>query len=258
MTVSRKKRYKNRIKAMISLQLYKFSILFLINSILHHRSIVPKKLVFNLSSLQSTYSTVGGEAMETRKSSSPDTVLSPEEVKEFSDAKDKLFITLYRRRATYFNRWVEVTDKYFTVLEEGNLRSVDKQTRFIDEVIEKYAKRTEHRREKFKAKFRHAVSDDGRTIPFLDDLDVLIWPQNRAHREILIEKENEYHRLNQVINPDTIIPQEKSAPEQGTTPGSATAQAEDSSEDWKSEAGEADAESYVPFLHICILSCYSF
>lgn len=243
---------------MISLQLYKLSILFLIDSILHHRSIVPKKLVFNLSSSQSTYSTVEGEAMETRKSSSPDTVLGPEEAKEFSDAKDKLFITLYRRRATYFNRWVKVTDKYFTALEEGNLRSVDRQTRFIDEVIEKYAKKTEHRRENFKAKFRHAVSDDGRTIPFLGYMDVLIRPQSRAHREILIEKENEYHKLNQVINPDTKIQQEKSAPEKGTTPGSATAQAEDSSEDWKSEAGETDAESYVPFPPYLYSSCYSF
>lgn len=144
--------------------------------------------------------------METRKSSSPDTVLGSEDVKAFDAAKDELFIYIYQKRPVYFNRWLEVTKNYFRALDKGDQITVDKQARFIDEVIEKYAIRTEKRRRKFKAKFQHAVSDDGETIPFLNGMDVLIWPQDTSHRTALIQKEDEYRQLNQVINPDTRIP----------------------------------------------------
>lgn len=190
--------------------------------------------------------------METRKSSSPETVLGPEEVKAFTKAKDKLFITLYRKRATYFKRWLRVTDRYFTALEQKDRTIEDIQRNFINDVIEKYAKRIEHRKERFKQKFQHAVSDDGKTIPFLNDMDVLIWPESRAHREALIRKEKEYHQKNQELNPDTKILQEKPVSEEGTPLG-VVMQARDSSEDWESQGEESDTRSYVPFSMIHLL-----
>lgn len=179
--------------------------------------------------------------METRKSSSPETVLGAEDIKAFSEAKNKLFITLYRRRATYFKRWRIVTMRYFTTLENLNPPSegtLKKLTDDVNDVIEKYAARTERRRENFKASFRHAVSDDGKTIPFLKGMDVLIWPDSKAHRKDLIENENLYHQENQRINPDTKV-------EQGNP--QSDAQEQDRSGDWESQAGESDASSYVPF-----------
>ncbi|RAO68342.1 uncharacterized protein BHQ10_004354 [Talaromyces amestolkiae] len=180
--------------------------------------------------------------METRKSSSPDTVLGPEEVEAFSKAKDKLFITLYRKRATYFKRWLRVTDRYFTALEEHDRTIENIQRNFIDDVIDKYAMRIEHRKERFKNKFRHAVSDDGKTLPFLNGMDLLIWPKNRAHREELIEKENEYHQKNQKINPDTQM-QKKPVSEGTPLDGNAAVQAQGGSEDWERQAEESDTGS---------------
>jgi hypothetical protein len=192
MTVSKGKQYKTRV--------------FYNDSILHHTSTTQKKQVLTLPLSEYLHSTTGEEGMETRKSSSPDTVLGSEDVKAFAAAKDELFIYLYQKRTTYFNRWLEVTENYFNALDKGDQISMDKQAKSIDDVIEKYTKRTERRRRKFKANFQHAVSDDGETIPFLNGMDVLIWPQDTSHRKALIQKEDEYRQLNQVINPDTRIP----------------------------------------------------
>lgn len=55
MTVSRRKQYKTRVEAMVSLQLYKLSIIFLVDSIVHHTSTTQKKQVPELSLLESLH-----------------------------------------------------------------------------------------------------------------------------------------------------------------------------------------------------------
>lgn len=194
--------------------------------------------------------------MEQRNVSSPKSVksqLSPEEVRQLDQAKDELFVQLYRKRRIYFERWRKVTLMYFAAIERGKKNAEMLQEDNIADVIERYNDRIARKRNAFKERFPYETADDNETIRYLDGLDKLVKPENRSHRKALIRKEKEYHEKNQILNPNTRIPQEDAA-----------LQAEESSydddqaplaADWKSEAGVSDTESYeilflIPFgLH---------
>lgn len=190
--------------------------------------------------------------METRKSSSsPDTVLGPEEVKAFEAAREELFIQIFRKREKYFQRWREVTLKYFAAIDKGMEEAKNKHEVNIADVIERYARRIKERRGKFIKRYSYELVNDDGTLPYLDGLDKLVKPVDRSHRKDLIRKEGEYRAKNRRLNPDTRISQENPSSDDGTPPGNATLQEEDSSyedeqvpaaADWKSEAG-SDIES---------------
>lgn len=191
--------------------------------------------------------------MEQRNVSSPKSVksqLSPEEVRQLDQAKDELFVQLYRKRRIYFERWRKVTLMYFAAIERGKKNAEMLQEDNIADVIERYNDRIARKQNAFKDRFPYETADDNETIRYLDGLDQLVKPENRSHRKALIRKEKEYHEKNQILNPNTRIPQEDAA-----------LQAEESSydddqaplaADWKSEAGVSDTESYetiflIPF-----------
>ncbi|EEA24833.1 hypothetical protein TMatcc_007934 [Talaromyces marneffei ATCC 18224] len=193
--------------------------------------------------------------MATRNSSSPKSVkseLSPAEVRELEQAKDKLFIQIYMKRRVYFKRWRTVTLRYFAAIDKGKENAKRLQEDNIDDVITRYAKRIKDKRDKFIKKYSFETADDDETIRYLDGMDTLVKPVDRTHRKALIRKEGEYREKNQTLNPDTKIPPEKSSSEGGTPPGNVPAQGEESSYedehvpaagDWKSQAGDSDAES---------------
>lgn len=170
--------------------------------------------------------------METRNSSSPKSVksqLSAEEVRQWNQARDELFIRIYQKRKVYFKRWREVTSKYFAAIDKDMENAKNKHEVNIANVIERYAERTQERREKFIKRYSYDLVNDDGTLPYLDGLDKLVKPVDKHHRRALIEKQREYDAKNQRLNPDTKIPQENPASDDGAPPGNATLQEEDSS-----------------------------
>ena len=143
--------------------------------------------------------------METQRSSSPQSVLSAEEVKQWNRARDELFIQIYRRRGVYFQRWREVTLKYFAASDKGveNAKKVHENN--IADVIERYANKIKKRRDKFIKNYSYELVNGDGTIPYLDGLDKLVKPVDRSHRKDLIRKEREYREKNEQLNPNTKV-----------------------------------------------------
>ncbi|PCH00135.1 Hypothetical protein PENO1_047940 [Penicillium occitanis (nom. inval.)] len=189
--------------------------------------------------------------METQNSSSPQSVLSAEEVKQWNRARDELFIQIYRRRGVYFQRWREVTLKYFAAIDKGMENAKKVHENNIADVIERYANKIKKRRDKFIKSYSYELVNDDGTLSYLDGLDKLVKPVDRSHRKDLIRKEREYREKNERLNPDTKVLQGISVPNDGNPPGNATQEAEESSyedelpaaADWKSEAGDSDTDS---------------
>lgn len=189
--------------------------------------------------------------METRKSSSADTVLGPEEVKAWEAARDELFIQIFQKRKRYFERWQDVTLKYFAAIDKRMEKAKNFHEDNIADVIKRYSNKIKERRDNFIASHSYEILDDDGTLQYLDGLDKLVKPADRPHRKSLIRKERVYRAKNQRLNPDTKIPQEYPASDDDTPPGNASQQAEDSSNeneqgpaaaDWKSDAG-SDTDS---------------
>lgn len=189
--------------------------------------------------------------MEAQNSSSPQSVLSAEEVKQWNRARDELFIQIYPKRKVYFQRWREVTLKYFAASDKGMETAKKDQEDNIADVIERYANRIKKKRDKFIKSYSYELVNGDGTLPYLDGLDKLVKPVDRSHRKDLIRKEREYREKNEQLNPDTKVSQGISGPNDGNSPGNATQEAEESSyedelpaaADWKSEAGDSDTDS---------------
>ena len=191
---------------------------------------------------------------KTRNSSSPDSVkteLSPEEVEELDQAKDELFIQIYRKRQVYFERWRKVTLKHFSAVELHNKDAAKVQEEKVMDVIERYTNRINKRRENFTKKYPFEKVGEDKTLKYLNGLDKLVKPCDRLHRRHLIKKEREYHEKNQKLNPDTMIPQEDTSSHDGTPPANAIQGQEDSpcedeeahaASDWESASGLSNTD----------------
>lgn len=141
--------------------------------------------------------------MQAKQSSTPNTILGPEETLKYKEAQENLFLYVYKKRETYFKRWRKVTLRYFDAVEKNSTEGKEKQTKAIEEAIQKYSDRIKERKEKFLTKFPFTITDANNGIVFLEGMDILVFPESRDERRSLIEKEEDYHKRNESINQTT-------------------------------------------------------
>ncbi|OKL61864.1 hypothetical protein UA08_02501 [Talaromyces atroroseus] len=148
-----------------------------------------------------------GPSEEENNASSPETVLSPEEVQEIEAEKRELYIYIFHKRESYWKDWLKYTHRYFALearLPEGPDRTRRQGIceRNIEKIINAYKERTRKRKEKFVEKWPYGL-DTNECLPFLDGMDLLVKAQTQEEIKALSERHKEYCAKNDEINPST-------------------------------------------------------